>query len=151
MSLLLLFGGAGTTSLTPIAFSKVCSILMADEIAIGDTWQVAMEVIDDTGNYSLSDAQVTVYGFNAVTSARTPVIATQTLTQFGSSKVYGATLTALTVAGTYEVVVAGVQAGTAFAVARALSVRSKFDPIALADSDVLAARTDGLSTIQTQP
>ena len=149
MSLLLLWGGASGAppSFTPIAFGNTLAVLLPDEIAAGLSCTFYAEVIDSSGAVA-PDAplQVTINGFTSG-GARTNVVATAEMT-FVSGQLYSYTWTP-SVTGVYEVIVAAKVGGTAYPVARPLTVRTKFDPIGFAIDEVLVSRMDGESALGT--
>lgn len=150
MTLLLWGGASGVVSITPIAFGKVAALLMPDEIPIGGTWELAMEVFDNTGSSVLDSApQYAVYGFTAA-GVRTVVAPLAAMTQVGVSNLWRAVPPTISYKGTYEVYVVGLVATVAFVATRPLTVRPKFDPFALANDDVLVSRMDQESPL-SQP
>lgn len=124
-------------------------MVMADEIAVGAAWELSCTVVDSTTTYPLDrPAEFWVYGYD--TSGGRTLLQNAEMTQVGSSNTWQAQPTVLTTAGLYEVTVAGLQSATPFVANRTLTVRPKFDPFALANDDVLVARTDGKDTVFTR-
>jgi hypothetical protein len=125
---------------------------MPDEVAVGTYWELSMEIFDDTGTYALDEpSQWYIYGFE--TDGTRTLLTDQSgqFFQVGSSDLWSTVPNPLFAAGIYEVVVVGLQGGTPFSAARAITARPKFAPFGLANDDVLVERTDGNETIFTQP
>jgi hypothetical protein len=137
MTLLLLLAGGGTTVITPIGFGTAMSILMPDEVPVGQQVDVYAHAFDSSGLVAFDAAsQLFVWGFSAL-GVRSPMQPPCTMTQIGDLWTCAWTPTT---AGTYEVAVAAVISGVDYVVTRALTVRPQFDPIGLAVDEVLVSR-----------
>lgn len=137
--LLMLGGASGTVSFTPLTFGDTAVILMPDEVAVGQPVNVYAQIVDSSGPVTLAEpAQWAVYGFD-VNGVRSELVPVAQMTQVGSADLWVGTWTP-SASGTYEVVVA-MNDPPVYSIARALTVRPKFDPIGLAVDDVLVSRT----------
>lgn len=135
MSLLLLFGGGGGAP--PISTGNILAIVTPDEIGTGTTVRVWAEGIDNSGNVPLdASPQITIWSLNN-SGVRTTDVSLVAMTGVGEAYYYDWTPTS---EGTYVIQVAGEIAAASVFSAEPVSVRPKFDPIALAVDDVLVSR-----------
>lgn len=141
MSLLLLWGGASTSGVTALPYGPIASLLVADEVAVGQECTIDFQVVDENGQVALDEAaQMAIYGFTAF-GARTVEQALTTMTKVSTSDLYEGTWTPSR-AGTFEIACVGVSSAVTYALSGAVTARPQFDPIALAVDDVFASRTD---------
>ena len=136
--LLVLTGDSGGGGPTPVASGTVMAIVIPDETATGAACRIWAEAADNTGNIVLdANPQITIWSLDD-NGSRTTNVATTTMTSSAGEAFYYDWTPADS--GEYIVQVAGEVSAASVFNAVAVSVRSKFDPIALALHDVLAAR-----------
>lgn len=136
--MLLLLGGAGVVAFVPLVTGKTLAIVMPDEIASGAAAKIRCEIVDNAGNHAHDEApQIAVYEIS--TGTRTATVALTTMTQVGATNVWEYSWTSPT-PGTYEITVAGKQATVVFFGTLPITVRPRFDPIALGVDGVLVSR-----------
>lgn len=137
MSLLLLLGGVGNTSVTPISTGDVLAILAPDEVPTGTPTRIWCEYVHNTGTTALdSEPQIRIFsladdGTRANSSALTYMVSA------GEAYYYDWTPSA---AGPYLVTVAGLASAVSVFSTAQVTARPKFDPVAFALSDVLVSR-----------
>lgn len=134
-SYLLLQDSSG--SVTPITAGPTIAIVIPDEVATGAAVRVWAEGCDNAGTVALDAAsQITIWSLST-SGSRTTETVTTTMTASGEAYYFDWTPSA---DGTYLIQVAGKISTVAYFVTSSVSARPKFDPIALAVHDVLAAR-----------
>jgi hypothetical protein len=137
MSLLLLFGGTADLLITPIATDNILSVLTPDEVATGVPIRIWCEWVSNTGADSLDSVpQIRVFGL-ADDGSRIGEVGLHYMTSAGEGYYYDWTPSSV---GHFLVTVAGLASGVAVFASAQVTARPKFDPVALALSDVLVSR-----------
>lgn len=137
MSLLLLLGGAGQTSITPLATDGELFLFVPDEVASGSTIRLWAELSDNTGAYAPSSVpQIRIIRLDD-SGTRHSEMTLRYMT--GAGEAYYTDWTP-SQAGTFVVTVAAHDGGKHLFAHQPVSSRSRFDPVALALHDTLVAR-----------
>jgi hypothetical protein len=137
MSLLLLFGGVGATSITPLATDNELFLLMPDEIAAGVPSRIWAEMSDNVAASAPTSAiQLRIFSLDS-SGNRSTAVPLHNMNSLGEAYYYDWTPTA---SGTYIVTVATHDGGKHLFKQSHITVRARFDPIALALHDTLVSR-----------
>ena len=137
MSLLLLLGGAGVTSVTPLATDGELLIFVPDEVASGTTIRLWAELSDNTAAYApSSDIQIRIIHLDD-SGNRVSEMTLRKMTSMGEAYYTDWTPSH---AGTFLITVAAHDGGKHLFEHETVSVRSRFDPVALALHDTVVAR-----------
>lgn len=137
MSLLLLFGGVGSGTISPLATDNEIFIITPDEVAAGTVTRVWAEMSDNTtASTPTSDPQIRVFRLDSSGNRQTEVPLAW-MNPLGEAWYYDWTPSA---AGTF-VVTAACHDGSKHLFKHVnVSVRPRFDPVALALHDTLVTR-----------
>lgn len=138
MSLLLLLHGASSGGPPPAAGSKQIIITLPDECGIGSETRILAEYVDFTTTYPF-DATPQIHIFKYVAGVWVDEVAVSNMTQVGVTDTWYYDWTP-SEAETFAVLVAGQYGAADIMGFQPISTRSKIDPLALADADVLVSR-----------
>lgn len=137
MSLLLLISGTAGVAVTPLAVDEEIFIILPDEVPAGTPTRVWAELSDSVGaNAPTSDMQIRIFRLDD-TGTRQNEVNTRWMTSLGEAWYYDWTPSQV---GTFSVTAACHDGGKHLFKHAAVSVRSKFDPIALALDGILVSR-----------
>jgi hypothetical protein len=137
MSLLLLFGGVGGVTVTPLTTDNELFLLMPDEIATGVPSRIWAEMSDNTtASTPTSDIQLRVFSLDS-SGNRSTAVPLRNMDALGEAYYYDWTPAA---SGIYVVTVAAHDGGKHLFKQSHITVRARFDPIALALHDTLVSR-----------
>jgi len=137
MSLLPLFAGTSSGTVTPLTVDHELFLLMPDEIAAGVPSRIWAEMSDNTAaSTPTSDVQLRVFSLDS-SGNRSTAVPLRNMDTLGEAYYYDWTPTA---SGTYIVTVATHDGGKHLFKQSHITVRARFDPIALALHDTLVSR-----------
>jgi hypothetical protein len=137
VSLLLLLGGAGITTVTPLSTDGELLLFVPDEVASGATIRLWAELSDNVAAYApTTDIQIRIIRLDS-SGIRQSELPLQYMTAQGEGYYTDWTPTQ---SGTFVITVAAHDGGKHLFEHQTISARPKFDPVALALSDVLVSR-----------
>jgi hypothetical protein len=137
MSLLLLFGGVGGGTVTPLTTDNELFLLIPDEIGAGVPSRIWAEMSDNTAaSTPTSDVQLRIFSLDA-SGNRSQAVPLRNMDPLGEAYYYDWTPSQ---SGVYIVTAATHDGGKHLFTQTHVTVRSRFDPIALALHDTLVSR-----------
>lgn len=137
MSLLLLFAGTSSGTVSPLAVDNEIFIIVPDECAAGTPVRVWAEMSDNTGaNVPTTDLQMRIFYLNG-SGVRTTEVPLSWMNSLGEAWYYDWTPSQ---SGTFAITAACHDGGKHLFKQANVSVRPKFDPVALALDGILVSR-----------
>ena len=137
MSLLLLFAGTSSGTVTPLAVDNELFLIMPDEISAGVPTRVWAEMSDNvSASTPTTDVQMRIFSLSG-SGVRNTAVPLTNMQPLGEAYYYDWTPAS---SGVFVVTVATHDGGKHLFKQSHITVRPRFDPVALALHDVLVTR-----------